>query len=285
MMRKTFYKAGMLVLFTFIAGLSFAQSDEENCKDHPFFSRMPNFYLHECSENYNELELVVGNGKKQTLEGTVYTYMYYIKEGIEKLPSTFQILKNYENAILGKGGQRIYLASKHDDDGFIGATFKLSNEGNTYWLTLDYFNGNDVANDGYKMSIIKVEEMKQEVAANEMFEKINSGNALTLYINFETGKSSIKSESQNIVDELYKMLSENARLKIIIEGHTDNVGNKASNQTLSEQRAASVKQALVKKGISADRIKAVGYGQDKPITDNKTEDGKAKNRRVEIRKQ
>ena len=80
------------------------------------------------------------------------------------------------------------------------------------------------------------------------------------------------------------MLKNNPALKIVIEGHTDNVGDKVFNQTLSDQRSASVKAALVSKGISSDRIKTVGYGQDKPIADNASEDGKAKNRRVEISK-
>ena len=138
---------------------------------------------------------------------------------------------------------------------------------------------------GYDMVIVEKEAMKQEIQANEMFEKVNSGQPLVLYINFETGKSAIKNESQPIIDEIYKMLKDNPSLKITIEGHTDNAGNKASNQTLSEQRAASVKTALVNKGIAADRIKTVGYGQEKPIADNSTEEGKAKNRRVEIKKQ
>lgn len=135
------------------------------------------------------------------------------------------------------------------------------------------------------MSIIKMEGMKQEITANEMFEKVNAGNALTLYIHFENGKSTIKSESQSTVDELHNMLTSNSSLKIIIAGHTDNVGDAASNQKLSEQRAESLKQVLVKKGILADRIQTVGYGQSQPIADNSTDDGKARNRRVEIRKQ
>lgn len=135
------------------------------------------------------------------------------------------------------------------------------------------------------MVIAEKETMKQDILANEMYDKINSGDALTLYINFESGKSAIKSESNSIIDELYKMLSSNPNLKIIIEGHTDNVGNSASNKTLSEQRATSVKNSLASKGISVDRIKTIGYGQDKPIADNSTEEGKAKNRRVEIKKQ
>ena len=135
------------------------------------------------------------------------------------------------------------------------------------------------------MVIAEKEALNQDIQANEMFNKINAGEALTLYINFETGKSAIKTESQPIIDELHMMLSGNPTLKMIIEGHTDNVGNPGSNKTLSEQRASSVKNALVNKGISTDLIKTVGYGQDKPIADNSTEDGKAKNRRFEIKKQ
>lgn len=81
------------------------------------------------------------------------------------------------------------------------------------------------------------------------------------------------------------MLSANPTLKIIVEGHTDNVGSSPSNKTLSEQRALSVKTALVNKGIPAERIEAVGYGQDVPVADNSTEEGRTKNRRVEIKKQ
>jgi outer membrane protein OmpA-like peptidoglycan-associated protein len=67
-----------------------------------------------------------------------------------------------------------------------------------------------------------------------------------------------------------------------VEGHTDNVGNPKSNKTLSDERAKSVVAAIVSQGIDTKRLSAAGYGQDKPIADNKTEEGKAKNRRVEL---
>lgn len=78
------------------------------------------------------------------------------------------------------------------------------------------------------------------------------------------------------------MLKQNPDLKISIEGHTDNVGAVTSNQTLSESRAKSVMTALVSKEIAASRLKSKGWGQTKPIADNNTDEGKAKNRRVEI---
>ena len=78
------------------------------------------------------------------------------------------------------------------------------------------------------------------------------------------------------------MLKTNPDLKLSVEGHTDNVGTPASNKTLSEQRAKSVVAAIVDQGINADRLSPSGYGQDKPIGDNNTEEGRAKNRRVEL---
>jgi outer membrane protein OmpA-like peptidoglycan-associated protein len=78
------------------------------------------------------------------------------------------------------------------------------------------------------------------------------------------------------------MMKSNPDLKIGVEGHTDNVGSPASNKTLSEARAKSVVSALVAQGISADRLTPAGYGQDNPVADNNTEEGRAKNRRVEL---
>jgi outer membrane protein OmpA-like peptidoglycan-associated protein len=69
---------------------------------------------------------------------------------------------------------------------------------------------------------------------------------------------------------------------VSIEGHTDNVGTASSNKTLSENRAKSVLDAIVARGIEKSRLSAKGWGQEKPIGDNKTEEGRAKNRRVEI---
>jgi outer membrane protein OmpA-like peptidoglycan-associated protein len=78
------------------------------------------------------------------------------------------------------------------------------------------------------------------------------------------------------------MMKSNPDLKIGVEGHTDNVGTPPSNKTLSEARAKSVVLAIVAQGVPADRISPAGFGQDKPIADNNTEEGRAKNRRVEL---
>ena len=282
-MKTSILKYCIIAFVSFIPVYSLAQEpDAENCKDHPFFNRLEKFFIYECIENYEEYEFVVGNEKTQKEAGLVSRILYsYDGPFGPNLPSKLQVVKNYENAILKMGGGKIY-SKTSSDGGWAGATFHFQKDGKEYWLGIYDLNNNPV--DQFNFVLLTKEPMKQEISANEMFEKISSGNPLTLYINFETGKSTIKSESQNIVDEFYQMMKENQSLRILIEGHTDNVGSKNSNQSLSENRAANLKATLVKKGISADRIKTVGFGQDKPISDNNLEGGKAKNRRVEIRK-
>ena len=99
---------------------------------------------------------------------------------------------------------------------------------------------------------------------------------------FATNKTTILPESESAMQNLYELMVENPELRIRITGHTDNVGTNIDNQKLSEGRAKSVKDNLVQRGISAERIETDGKGETQPITTNDTEEGRAKNRRVEF---
>jgi len=100
---------------------------------------------------------------------------------------------------------------------------------------------------------------------------------------FEFGKADLKPELRENLSAIGAILqSLLTDSKIMVEGHTDNVGSAASNQKLSEQRAHAVMQYLIERGIAANRLQSVGYGLTKPVADNKTEEGRAKNRRVEL---
>jgi OmpA-OmpF porin, OOP family len=101
-------------------------------------------------------------------------------------------------------------------------------------------------------------------------------------IQFETGSATIKSESYKVLDEILKSTIVAENLKVGVNGHTDNTGNPAANQSLSELRAASVKRYLESKGITSARIESKGMGSNAPVADNNTVEGKAQNRRVEI---
>ncbi|WP_315821794.1 OmpA family protein [Paraflavitalea speifideaquila] len=100
---------------------------------------------------------------------------------------------------------------------------------------------------------------------------------------FATGSAKLLAKSNKSLDDVAKLMSEDANLKLDVEGHTDNTGKPASNQTLSEKRAKAVYDYLSGKGVGADRLKSAGFGQDKPIADNKTAKGRTENRRVELK--
>jgi len=100
---------------------------------------------------------------------------------------------------------------------------------------------------------------------------------------FDTDKATIKPESYKQLKELADLLKEKKDMEIEIAGHTDNVGNKEYNQDLSQRRAEAIKTYLVKKGANVQHIRATGYGDQQPIASNATPEGRAKNRRIEVR--
>ena len=101
-------------------------------------------------------------------------------------------------------------------------------------------------------------------------------------INFDTGKASIMKSSHKILEGALPVLKQYASLRLRIEGHTDNVGEPAANKKLSQERADAVRTFFAEHGIEASRFETVGEGDSKPIADNKTEKGRAKNRRIEF---
>jgi outer membrane protein OmpA-like peptidoglycan-associated protein len=101
-------------------------------------------------------------------------------------------------------------------------------------------------------------------------------------LNFDTGKSTLKAGSETKLANVAAIMKAFPAVKIKVGGYTDNVGNPASNKTLSDARAKTVMAELVKRGVAAARMEAEGYGQENPVAENTTDEGKAKNRRIDI---
>jgi outer membrane protein OmpA-like peptidoglycan-associated protein len=111
----------------------------------------------------------------------------------------------------------------------------------------------------------------------------NTGHSSVYGIYFDTGKAEVKPESDATLKEIAKLLQQHAGLKLLVVGHTDSVGALAANMDLSKRRADAVVQALTAKyGVAAARLSGQGAGPLAPVASNKTEDGRAKNRRVEL---
>jgi OOP family OmpA-OmpF porin len=102
-------------------------------------------------------------------------------------------------------------------------------------------------------------------------------------IQFDFGKATIRKESNKLLDEAVKVLQQYVELRIAISGHTDNVGDAQKNLELSQQRAASVKDYLVSKGVDASRVETRGAGANEPVADNATDKGRQENRRIEFK--
>jgi OOP family OmpA-OmpF porin len=100
---------------------------------------------------------------------------------------------------------------------------------------------------------------------------------------FDTGKSSIKPEMAEELSQVASVMRRNPELKIEVQGHTDSVGNAGFNQNLSEKRARAVMNHLIGEGISAKRLQAKGLGETRPVASNDTPEGRAQNRRVELK--
>jgi outer membrane protein OmpA-like peptidoglycan-associated protein len=270
MKRITRIVASIVYLFLLIVGVASSQEkDAQDCQDHPLISRMKNYYISSCEKSFNAFDFYVKEGTK-TLEGERTKIQYYLKEGSPQ-PSFLQIRRNYGNAVKNIGGVVLY-----DDDR--RGTFKVSKDGKEAWIALEAFNEGR----NYEVVILEMAPMTQEVTADAMYSALNKDGFMALYVNFDTGKSDIKPESLAIIGQIAALLKAHPELKVSIEGHTDNAGTPQNNKALSTQRAKSVMNAVVQKGVAATRLTALGWGQEKPIADNRSEEGKAKNRRVEI---
>ncbi len=275
-------KSLFLVLFMFLFSFSAYAQDEdaEGCSDYPLFNRMPGFFINECVEkDFDAFNFVVENSddedaKTEAVEGKYFELHYYLGED-KKSQSALQIFRNFENALKNADAVTVgKVVESGNSYSFLNSRVKKGN--NEIWISL---HAND---DAYDLVIVEKEQMTQVIKANEMLDALNSTGFIALNILFETNKSVIEPVSQPIVDQIYQLLKSNPDLKVSIEGHTDNTGTPAGNRTLSESRAKTVMESLVSKGIDKARLSFKGWGQDIPVADNRLEEGRAKNRRVEI---
>jgi outer membrane protein OmpA-like peptidoglycan-associated protein len=278
---KLIFRTLLVALAAFtIASTTFGQTDKPGSKDYPGITRMPGMYIYGYSDMQFDSAVfrVTQNGKKsdQTIEGRKVVIDYEPQKGTAPI-SKLQIIRNLQNAVRTAGGQVI------DDSpgtGWYNTTLRFTKGNKEVWVLIETGNGS------YTQTVVEREVMKQDVTvdAAAMATSIADNGSVAIYgINFDTASSVIKPDSKPAIDEIAKLLTGNPTLKVYIVGHTDMVGDAASNVKLSQARAQSVITALVSKhGIAAVRLIAFGNGPYAPVASNKTDDGRAKNRRVEL---
>jgi len=254
------------------------QKDDRGCTDHPLFTRMPDSWIHTCKQNeFNAYGFTIAQGKTEQVEGKYWLIRYYPQASAKSKPSELQILRNFENAVTKLGGTVVFKDKSKE-------TLRLTKDGKEIWVEVGAeFTGK------YALTIVEKQAMVQDIVANaDVFSNDlkTMGHSAVYGIYFDTGKSDIKPESEKAIGEIAKLLKNDASLKVYVVGHTDNVGGLDANMKLSQGRADAVMQALIRNhGINASRLKAYGDGPYAPVTSNDTEEGRAKNRRVELVKQ
>lgn len=258
-----------------------APDDAPGSKDHPLLTRYPDSHITEYQQNYDSVEFLTeaNSDQRKAIEGDT-TFIRYFYNQADTQPSPLQLIRNYQNAIKSIGGEVVYERLPRDGDGG-ETTLKVTTGGKDVWVRVEP----DIwgaPTQSYKLWVVEVAAMQQAVSANQLLDELNRNGFIALYINFDSGKSDLKADGTATVNEIATMLKSAPDLSIAIEGHTDNVGQAAANKILSEQRAQSVMNAIIAAGIDANRLSAAGFGQENPVADNRSEEGRARNRRVEL---
>jgi OOP family OmpA-OmpF porin len=277
---KKFVAAIFSLLFILtIFGLSMAaEQDLKGSKDHPLLSRMPNFRITDYKDLEFDSHRFIGQDKKPvSVEGHKYYIEYSLNSGAA-VPGELKIRRNIQDALKKIGGKVVL-----DDNFNHSSTIMLQKGGKETWVEVRSYDNM------YRLTIVEKEVMKQEVVADAaaMGNDIAATGHVAVYgIYFDTGKSEIKPESDAAISEIAALLKNNSSLNLYVVGHTDNVGSFDSNMKLSKDRADAVVNVLTSKhGIAATRLKSYGVASLSPVESNDTEDGKARNRRVELVKQ
>jgi OmpA-OmpF porin, OOP family len=285
---------------------------QQQAKDHPLVSRFPGSDVLEYKTNeFDEFSLPLGKiidenqfTKAEHLEGKITKFKY----SVPKERSSLEVARSYQSALESGGFQILFQCSGADcraPKSFQGGyrptasgvwcfncaqpmhylAAKLPRASGDVYVSLvveqDQYEG------GTWLTIVEVKPMQGGLvtvnAAALANDIAQTGHASVYGIYFDTGKAALKPESDATLTEISKLLASNPQLKLHVVGHTDHVGTLASNMTLSKQRADAVVASLVSQyRVAAARLLAAGVGPLAPVATNRSEEGRAKNRRVEL---
>jgi OmpA-OmpF porin, OOP family len=252
--------------------------DAKGCTDHALLpTRMPNYRIEACeAKEFGAYLFRVGTGKRQSIEGK-YTFITYRVDDPKDDQSGVAVVRNYENALKKIGG------AVQGSDPQRWVTGSVVVDGKEVWAEAEKGNGK------VWLRVVEKQAMQQHVVAdaasfgNDLKAK---GHVAVDGIFFDTGKSVVKPESTPALQEVAKLLGKDPSLKLWVVGHTDSVGAIEANMKLSQARAEAVVAALTTThGIAAARLRGHGVGPLAPVASNDGDDGRAKNRRVELVKQ
>lgn len=233
---------------------------------------MPGCVIIRCdNKDFNAAEMPRTKAEKgHQVEGEFEFTVYRCPSG----KSPLELGRNTEAALQNAGFHILYT-----DVYAGGARFWMTAQKGAQWVKLY------VVSDAYELTAVKQKPMEQVMTANAhgWAQQINQAGRVSVYgINFDTAKSTIRPDSEPALNELVKLLQANTSWAMLVAGHTDNVGAQAKNLALSRERAQSVISWLSMHGVDGARLVPAGFGDTRPIAENKDEEGRQKNRRVDL---
>ena len=208
--------------------------------------------------------------------------------------SVDKIVESYRQIVEEKGGVMLFGGRftgglvdekpRSEQQAREGATYLVRTPERELWAQVS------VRDEGDEYVVVVVEKGPLQVktkplTSSELKKSLDETGKAVLYVNFEFDRADLRPDAKPVLDEVYALLKADPALKLAIVGHTDDRGPAAYNQSLSERRAAAVRASLLSRGLGADgdaRLTASGRGASDPVADNATEEGRAKNRRVEL---
>jgi len=254
----------------------------DKIEEHTVIKPMPRSQLvpaQSSVKNYASFQFWVQKGKKAEKvekKGKYWHLRYLIKDAngkVDRNVSRAEIVRNYKEAALEKGG------NIHYEAGYL-LTFTLTRkDGGKTWGYLSAGNGS------YNLDIIDEAAFKKQLTfgADEMKRALDEEGQVAIYgIYFDLDKATLKLGAEKVLIEMVKLMKNNPDLKIEIQGHTDDTGSSEHNLDLSTRRAETVKKFLLVYGIESARMVPKGYGEEKPVAPNDTEENRVLNRRVEL---
>lgn len=261
-----------LLFMVLIVGAEIAQ------KDHPVIKPIPGFILDDSRlEDFSSYTFEVQKADdwvEKQVKGKFW-FLYYEYQKEDRKFSKLEIIENYKQAVLEKGGEIL----KEDDTKLDFTVPSLG--GGTIWVHLHTWENS------YELYIVEEEGFEKRLffGADELKKELDTAGHVAIYgIYFDFDKSDLKPGSEKMLVEMVKLMKGYPELTIEIQGHTDSTGNRGYNLKLSDKRAETVKSFLVLFGINPSRMTTKGYGPDNPVASNETDKGRSLNRRVELKK-
>lgn len=268
--------------------------------DFPFFTA-PKDAKYINNVKPKDFDFIVFGTPNDLIEVEGKTFRAWIHPESGKEISSRYLFKSYDDAIIKAGGVKVFegnlegerldkynelVTYKGSDGTFIPSgdnkmvTYAINHTSGPIYIVYGLSNHNTAS-----IQIVQAKAFTQtieKITADKIVDDLSKTGKSILYINFDVDKSTISGNGNEVVNEIASALKKDIDLKISIEGHTDNTGEASHNKKLSTDRANAVMQALIAKGIDKSRLSAKGFGSEKPLAPNDTEDNKAKNRRVEL---